>query len=354
MAGEPVHRIARRACLHSAGGKRAWALLRCSASSTAASHTVDSSGDGDGSGGGKSGGGAESGGGKSGNVEPDDQSDDESGDQEGDDVELDDMELGEAQLLPGNKLVACSPDQVVTQSTRFVVIELEWPSGGRIRYQRGSHSKLPAAEWLHVFGCTPDRDDLAAAAGDGNLAFAKWVFHVMHARSNNGYFALRTSRTRGLTAIEAAARGGHLDVVKWICGVEGSHAIRAQCIIDSDIMNYVAFSGNVELGEWLWETYGASIYMCDLYFRRRVASDLERNDGGKVLQAAATNGHVPFASWALAKGYRFGSNPQDVLNAALNKGHSAFVSWLTQVFCDMDIPLPAATAVHKQEPADAK
>jgi len=68
----------------------------------------------------------------------------------------------------------------------------------------------------------------------GSVALAKWALAEGCPR-DDGY---------GYTVAMAAARRGHLELVKWLCG-EGGFAM------DWHVMNRAAGSGNLELVQWL-------------------------------------------------------------------------------------------------------
>ena len=67
----------------------------------------------------------------------------------------------------------------------------------------------------------------------GNVALAKWAL------------AEGCPREKGsVTMARIAARYGHRELVKWLCG-EGGFAM------DVEVMGMAAYSGNLELVQWL-------------------------------------------------------------------------------------------------------
>ena len=115
----------------------------------------------------------------------------------------------------------------------------------------------------------------------GSVALAKWALEEG---------CLRVKRNGGFSMAWFAARYGHLELVKWLCG-EGGFAM------DEGVMREAAGSGNLELVQWIrGEGYPWDKWTCHWAVRR---------------------GHEEVLRWARANGCPWTADTRDLAAAKL-------------------------------------
>ncbi|KAE8997458.1 hypothetical protein PR003_g20418 [Phytophthora rubi] len=183
-----------------------------------------------------------------------------------------------------------------------------------VEAQKGSQWEV--AKWI-LMNCEVEDPtiDMAAVAGDGAMEFLQWVYsngfgrptaHALETAAFNGHLQALEWLVDGPAKLELsssvfseAARGGHLEVVKWLDA--------RQCPSTSAALDAAAENGFLEIVQWLYSN------------RREGCSS-------RALDRAARNGHLEVVKWLHA------TDEQLYCPAAINRaaefGHLEVVMWL--------------------------
>jgi len=156
----------------------------------------------------------------------------------------------------------------------------------------------------------------------GQVALAKWAL------------AEGCPRWRGYpqdpNMARAAARHGHLELIKWLCG-EGGFAM------DRTVMALSARSGNLELVRWLRGEgcdWSADTCMCAAEAGRTGVLQWLRANGcpwdAETCKFAAFNGHLETLRWARENGCHW--SPRTCSQAS-EGGHLEILQWLRAEGC---------------------
>ena len=138
----------------------------------------------------------------------------------------------------------------------------------------------------------------------GRVALAKWALGEGCPREGVNIF--RDTDAPGdtshhVTMAQAAARFGHLELVRWLVKEQGFE-------IDEAVVDNAAGSGNVELVQWLWNDKG-----------------FEMDE--RLMRRAAESGNLELVKWLRGKGCDWN---EAVVNNAAGRGNLELVQWLIQ------------------------
>ena len=169
----------------------------------------------------------------------------------------------------------------------------------------------------------------------GRVALAKWALGEGCPREGvNIYRDTGAPGSHHVTMAQAAARFGHLELVRWLVEEQGFE-------IDDAVVDNAAGSGNLELVQWLWGNEGVKV---DERLIRRAAESghlelvrwLVEEQGFEiddaVVDKAAGSGNLELVQWLWGdEGFEVDKR---LMQRAAESGHLGLVKWLRGKGCD--------------------
>ena len=141
----------------------------------------------------------------------------------------------------------------------------------------------------------------------GRVALAKWALGEGCPREGvNIYRDTGAPGSHHVTMAQAAARFGHLELVRWLVEEQGFE-------IDDAVVDKAAGSGNLELVQWLWGDEGFEV-------------------DKRLMQRAAESGHLGLVKWLRGKGCDWNAW---TCALAAQRGHLEVLEWLHTNGCPM-------------------
>lgn len=159
------------------------------------------------------------------------------------------------------------------------------PDHGKNEEEVWEQRMLKLLEWGKHQGCPLGRPEFDLAASNGNVVLLKWL-------KASGISCKERSRLHwSISAVSHAARGGHLEAVKWLTW-EGYPW-------DGVTVGFAAYSGNVALLEWLPNNHHEG-FEAEAYLRG--------DRGSETFVEAVKGGHIPALEWLKKAGCPWGTS----------------------------------------------